>query len=129
MSKFADDMYAALKISNAHSIAVKYECPVIYFHRHHKHAFGRHDYRAETYRIVDGKVHLKVFRVTGRTRLTHAEERTACVELAQEWANKHLGITEWVPTGFPDTWMPKDTHAQMRADLAAWRKAQKEMEK
>ncbi|MGA5598318.1 hypothetical protein ACPCSE_29210 [Streptomyces cellulosae] len=129
MSKYTDELRQALGIRNARDIALKYGCVLVYFYRFHPHAFGHHDYRAETYRVVDGKERARTFRAHGFRGLKAAQERLKCVELAQEWAAERFGVADWAPTGFQDTWMPKDVKERMHADLLAWRKEQRAKEK
>jgi hypothetical protein len=117
VSKYTDDLRKALNIFNTHDIAAKYGAVIVSFERFHPHAFGHHDYRAETYRVTDGKAYKKVFRRGGG--------RTQCAEAAQKWASERFGIAEWVPTGFRDSWMPKDAKDRMMADLKAWRTEQR----
>ncbi|MGW9069233.1 hypothetical protein ACWGQT_07285 [Streptomyces yangpuensis] len=127
MSKFTDDMDAALRIRNPWEIGKRYECPVIYYMTQHPHAFGHNDYRAEIVFARDGKRYKKEFRV--REGVTQKNRRELHLQTAQAWAEAQLGTTEWVPTGFPNTWMPKDAHERMKGDLKAWRKEQREASK
>jgi Zn ribbon nucleic-acid-binding protein len=124
VSKFTDDARKALGVSNEIHIAQRYDCVTVGYTTAHAHAISYSDRHATTYRYVDGKRRQKEFRA--RSAPTAVEERRQCVEQAKVWASEQFEIAEWVPTGFPNSWMPKDAKDRMTADLKAWRKAQKE---
>jgi hypothetical protein len=124
MSKYIDDLREGLGLANEILIAQRYDCPVISFSTAHAHAFGRWDYRADVYKMVDGQVKRKAIRVDDGVGLQ--ERRRAHRDAAQEWAREKLGVTgEWEPTGLPNSWMPKGAKERMVADLKAWRKEQR----
>lgn len=125
MSKYTDDVYAALGESNAFGLGKKYQCPVIFFHTHHAHAFGTRDHRAEVSFFRDGeRWKSKPIRVRGGHGL--AESRRMHLQAAIEWAERRgLGVEEWTPSGFSDTWIPKVVKDQIQAELKAWRKEQR----
>jgi hypothetical protein len=123
MSKFTDDM-AAMGVVNAWEVSRRYDCPVIFFDTQHHHAFGTRDHRATVQFPRDGKWFRKTIRIRTAAPLGGLKgSREAHVQAAQEWAASRLGVAEWVPTGFHHAWMPKEVHARMKAELAAWRKA------
>lgn len=126
MSKYTDDLREALDLHNDIEIARRYDCPVIAFHTGHAHAFGRWDHRAEIYLWPQGETRYrtKALRAHAGSRL--AESRAANFELAKSWVADHHGYRdEWVPTGLPNSWMPKDAKERMVAELKAWRKEQR----
>ena len=123
MSKFSDDMDAGLGIVNPHLILRRYKCPIITYSTQHAHAFGTTDRRAELTVIEDGKQKSKTFRPQYGLGATEAR-KTAYLQ-AVSWAMSNVGVSEWVPTGFPNSWMPKDAHTRMKADLQQWRDAKK----
>lgn len=128
MSKYTDDLYAALGVVNAWNLSKKYECPIIYFHTQHAHAFGHSDHRAEVCFFRDGNRWKKVIRTREHRRLK--ESREAHLRAAIEWAEKRgLGVQEWAPSGFRDIWIPKDVKEKVMADLKAWRKTQRQAAK
>lgn len=127
MRNFVEDMSEGLNLSNEINIAKRYDCPVISYSTAHPHAAGRWDHRAEVHQYVDGELRRKTIRVRESYRSPKAL-RDAHLQAAQEWATERLGISEWAPTGFPNSWMPKDVKARMAADLKAWRKQQADAE-
>lgn len=116
---YIDDMSSGLGVSNEIDIAQRYDCPTISFHTSHKHAGGAWDYRAEIHAYADGKLMKKTLRVSVVGSLK--EKRDAHMKEAQEWAAKRFGDSEWVPTGLPNSWMPKDAKDRMKVDLQEWR--------
>lgn len=124
MRNYIEDLGEGLNLSNEVSIARRYDCPTISYETAHKHAMGRWDHRAEVHLYVDGSLRRKTIRVRGASSGSAKAVRDAHVQAAQEWAAEHLGISEWAPTGLPNSWMPKDVKARMTADLKAWRKQQ-----
>lgn len=125
VSKYTDDLAKGLDLHNVVEIARKYDCPVISFSTAHAHAQGHWDYRAEVNVWRDGRWRRKTLRAGDGVGL--AEKRTANLELAQRWVADHLDYAdEWVPTGLPNSWMPKAAKDHMAAELKAWRKTQKE---
>ncbi|MCX4799610.1 hypothetical protein OG497_37785 [Streptomyces sp. NBC_01242] len=124
MSKFTEDVWQALQLSNELNIARRYDCVTIGYTTAHKHAISYADRHATTYRYVDGARRQKEFRTPSAK--SAVEERRQCIELAQKWASERFGVEEWVPTGFANSWMPKDVKERMTADLKAWRKEQRE---
>jgi hypothetical protein len=125
MSKYTDDLGKAVGVYNPIMIFRRYQCPVITFNTQHHHAFGTRDHRAEVRFFQDGKPWTsKPIRLReGSSRLK--ESREAHLQAAIAWAEKKgLKVEEWVPTGFPNSWMPKDVKERMTADLKAWRKEQ-----
>lgn len=128
MSKFTDDVHAALGVINTWELTKKYQCPAIYFFTQHPHAIGHSDHRAEVSFWRDERRWKKEVR-TRRAYGRLTESRDAHLKAAIEWAEKKgLGVEEWVPSGFPNTWIPKDVKARMTADLKAWRKEQRTKE-
>lgn len=123
MSKYTDDVHAALGVINAVMLGQKYECPVIFFNTQHHHAYGTRDHRAVVRLFRDGKPRQsKPIRIREGTH-TLALSRAAHLQAAIEWAQKKdLGVEEWVPSGFPNTWIPKDVKDRMTAELKQWRK-------
>lgn len=126
MSKYTDDIHAATGVINAVDLGRKYQCPVIFFNTHHAHAFGTRDHRSEVRFFQDGeRWRSKPIRVREGVS-TLKESRQAHLQAAIEWAEKrNLGVEEWVPSGFSNTWIPKVAKERVMADLKAWRKGQR----
>lgn len=124
MSKYTDDLEAALGLVNEYMISHRYGCPRIVFSTQHPHAFGTRDHRVEVTFLREGKwFQSKPIRIREGRDL--AESRKAHLKAAVEWAEKAgLGIEEWVPSGFANSWIPKPVKDQIMADLKAWRKQQ-----
>ncbi|MFD7835680.1 hypothetical protein [Streptomyces sp. NPDC059761] len=128
MSKFTDDMRTAFGVVNAVEVSKRYDCPVIYYRTKHPHAQGYTDYRSEIVYPREGEFYRKVFRPRDLYDTPQAR-RAGFVKTAQDWAAERLGASEWVASGYLNTWMPKGAHERMTAELKAWRKAQKEASK
>lgn len=125
MSKYTDDVYAALGVVNTWDLSKKYDCPAIYFFTQHPHAIGHSDHRAEVSFWRDNERWKKEIRARGR-RGSLKESREAHLKAAIDWAQeKGLGVEEWVPSGFPNAWIPKDVKDRLMAELKAWRKEQR----
>ncbi|MER6605667.1 hypothetical protein ABT282_07075 [Streptomyces sp. NPDC000927] len=126
MSKYSDDLHEAMGLINAYDIGCHFECPVIYFNTMHPHAFGTRDHRAEVTFLRDGQWwKSKSIRVRGG-HSSLKEIREVHLNAAVEWAErKGLGVEEWVPSGFPNTWIPKPVKDQIQDELKSWRKKQK----
>ncbi|MFH8483002.1 hypothetical protein [Streptomyces sp. NPDC018055] len=124
MSAYTDSLDKALNVTNEVNVSRRYECPVITFSTQHAHAFGHKDHHVDVRYLRDGKWWKKTIRLReGSSRLK--ESRAAHLEAAVEWAREQgLGVEEWVPTGFPNSWMPKDVKERMKADVQQWRKGQ-----
>lgn len=126
MSKYTDDVYAALGVVSPWELGEKYKCPVIFFETQHTHAFGTRDHRAEVLYYRDEKRYRSKpirIRTGGVGRLK--ESRAAHLKAAVEWAERRgLGVAEWVPSGWPDAWVPKNVKGQLMTELKKWRKLQ-----
>ncbi|THA72492.1 hypothetical protein E6R60_26540 [Streptomyces sp. A0642] len=128
MSKFTEDLHAATGLVNAHDVSRHYECPMIWYHTRHPHASGYWDYRVVVQLLHEGKWKEKTIRLPGAPSGVKAR-RDAFLAAAVEWAERRgLGVEEWVPTGFSNSWMPKDVKDRMTAELKQWRKDQKAKE-
>lgn len=127
MSKYTEDVCAATGAVNPSMLSRRYQCPVIYFHTRHNHAFQTRDRRAEVQFYRDGKRwRSKPIRVRSAEARTLAQSRAAHLAAAIEWAEKHgLGVEEWAPSGYPDAWIPKEAKERLLADVKAWRKEQR----
>ncbi|MFE0490120.1 hypothetical protein [Streptomyces griseoaurantiacus] len=126
MSKYTDDLSDALNVVNPVMISRRYQCPVIIFKTQHPHAFGSRGHRAEVYFHFDGKPRRsKPIRVRdASSRIT--ESREAHLQAAIAWSKERgMKVEEWVPTGFANSWMPRDVKDRMVAELKAWRKEQR----
>lgn len=125
MSKYTDDVYAALGLVNPHQVSRRYECPVIQFSTQHAHAANHKDHRVTVTFLRDGEWRVtKPIRLDGHVGLTAS--RDAHLTAAIEWAEKRgLGVEEWVPSGWPNSWIPKPVKDQLMSELKEWRKKQK----
>jgi hypothetical protein len=129
VSKYTDDLYAALGLINTWDLSKEYDCPAIYFFTQHPHAIGYSDHRAEVSFWRNGERWKKEIRTDKRVGSLR-ESRQAHLEAAIEWASKRgLGVEEWVPSGLRDTWIPADVKARIQAELKEWRKQQREAAK
>jgi hypothetical protein len=129
VSKYTDDMRAAFNLVNAWELGKHFQCPVIYFNIHHPHAIGYSDHRSEVVFFRDGE-RRKSKEIRIRHGGTLAESRRVHLEAAIEWASKRgLGVEEWAPSGFRDTWIPADVNDRIKAELKEWRKQQREAAK
>lgn len=126
MSKYTDDLHAAFKLVNAYEVGRHYGCPVIHFNVGHAHAFGTKDHRAQVDFIKGSDWwQSKPIRLLGYGTLT--ESRKAHLDAAVKWAAKMgLGVEEWAPSGFSNSWIPKDAKDRITAELKEWRKLQRE---
>lgn len=122
MSEFTDDMRAALKVMNPRDISLRYGCPVIIYNGAAGLPLGRYDRRAVVHVPAGGEWKTATFRPDRGIRVI--EGRRACVQEAKIWATQKIGLAQWVPTGYPHSWMPKHVHARMTAELAQWREEQ-----
>lgn len=130
MSKYTDDVEEALSIVNPYQMSRRYKCPLISFDTQHAHSFNTSDHRATVRFLVDGEWYRKIVRVRRRDVVGLKASRQAHLESAIEYAKKRgLNVEEWVPTGFRDSWMPKDVRDRMREELKQWRKEQRAAEK
>lgn len=130
MSKYTDDVYAATGLVNPWQVGQRYHCPVIYFHTQHAHAFGTRDHRAQVvfYR-GDDRCQSKPIRVRENVH-TLSLSREVHFKAAVEWAEKAgLQVEEWVPSGWPDTWIPADVKDRIKVELKNWRKQQRAADK
>lgn len=126
MSKYTDDLGEAVGVYNPVMISRHYQCPVIIFSTQHHHAFGTRDHRAEVRFFYEGKPwRSKPIRVPeASSRLQ--ESREAHLQAAIAWTkSRGMKVEKWVPTGFANSWMPKDVKERMSAELKAWRKEQR----
>lgn len=126
MSKYTDDLEAALGLINVYMISRHYNCPRITFRAQHTHSFGTSDHRVDvTFLRDDNWRRSKPIRVREGGDL--AKSRKGHLEAAVEWAEKAgLDVGEWVPSGFDNnSWIPKPMKEQIMAELGAWRREQK----
>lgn len=127
MSKYSDDLRAALKLFNGYQVSRRYNCPVIFFRTTDEQGFirGFHNAYVE-FPGPDGTWRRsKAIRIENRpAKLT--ESRQAHVEAAIEWARQRgLGIEQWTPTKLFDTWVPAEVMDDINAKLKAWRTEQR----
>lgn len=121
-----EDVDAVFGAVNAYQLGNHFQCPVIYFHSRHAHALGWSDHRAEVTFFKDGE-RWKSKEIRVRRSGALAASRRAHLEAAIEWAKeKGLGVDEWVPSGFPDTWIPANVKDEIKSRLKEWRKQQRE---
>lgn len=127
MSKYTDDVYTATGLVNPWQVGQRYRCPVIYFHTQHTHSFGTRDHRAVV-AFPAKRQKSKPIRVKGERTLSLSRE--AHFKAAVEWAEKEgLQVGEWVPSGWPNTWIPADVKDKLKAELKSWRAQQRAADK
>jgi arabinogalactan endo-1,4-beta-galactosidase len=121
VSKYTDELETAFGIFNVSRLARRYRCPVITFETQHAHALGWSDHRAAVSYPRDGERQIRTLRIRQGIRGL-AESRAAHLEAAiKVAAEEGLGVEEWVPSGFPNAWIPADVKARIKAELKGWR--------
>lgn len=126
MSRFTEEAEAALGITHAAALARYYRCALIRFQTRAPHATIT-DHHAEVLQFQEGGLRQRKGIRVRRPGVTGLKaSRQAHLEAAIRYAQAQRLGDVWVPSGFRDTWIPEEARQRVRADLARWRREQRQ---